>query len=375
MRLFVPAFKGFFKNKKLKIYIIAISITFGIIISAIYSLYLFNEVYSDKIKNNIKNRVLYAGKTEISQNDIEDIRKIDGVEDVYRILANASLNFENDGITILTKSTSIKEIPSIAEGTGFTDDKEVQVIFPSKINSMNDQSIDLHDYIGKYVDFYADEFSIRAKVCGIYDVKNSECAMYINEEFRQKLIEFNPAFESSKSVNIIVDDYENVNNVIDTLKSLKYSSNLNDTSGQIEVKYYNIAKALIIIILLFTVVFTYISITIIINGIISDEFMDIAILKAIGYKIKQISKILKYRILAIIGISTVIGIILSIIFNQLIFKIINYKLGSVLINKYNIYALIVLLFVFGIYIIVILSTIIIRIKIKKVNTIELLKEN
>ena len=65
MRLFVPAFKGFFKNKKLKIYIIAISITFGIIISAIYSLYLFNEVYSDKIKNNIKNRVLYAGKTEI----------------------------------------------------------------------------------------------------------------------------------------------------------------------------------------------------------------------------------------------------------------------------------------------------------------------
>ena len=124
MRLFVPAFKGFFKNKKLKIYIIAISITFGIIISAIYSLYLFNEVYSDKIKNNIKNRVLYAGKTEISQSDIEDIRKIDGVEDVYRILANASLNFENDGITILTKSASIKEIPSIAEGTGFTDDKE-----------------------------------------------------------------------------------------------------------------------------------------------------------------------------------------------------------------------------------------------------------
>ena len=53
MRLFEPAYKNFFKRKKLILYIISISITFGFILSIVYCMTLLNDVLENKIKNNI----------------------------------------------------------------------------------------------------------------------------------------------------------------------------------------------------------------------------------------------------------------------------------------------------------------------------------
>ena len=52
MGLLIPAFNSFLNNKKLKIYIISMSVTFGMIISIIYSLYAFNNTFSEKIQNS-----------------------------------------------------------------------------------------------------------------------------------------------------------------------------------------------------------------------------------------------------------------------------------------------------------------------------------
>lgn len=48
MRLFEPAYKNFFKSKKMLLYIISISITFGLVISIVYCMTLLNDVLGEK---------------------------------------------------------------------------------------------------------------------------------------------------------------------------------------------------------------------------------------------------------------------------------------------------------------------------------------
>ena len=164
--------------------------------------------------------------------------------------------------------------------------------------------------------------------------------------------------------------------VIEKLRNdLGYSANLSNSSGQSDIKLYNLAYYLVIAILVLAVVFNYVSISIIISGIIHDETMDIAIFKAIGYKIKDIYKIMKYRILAIIGISIVISTFISIVINQVIKFILKYKLDITIKDNYSMFLVILLLFIIFIYILSVISVKINNSKIKKVNTIELLKEN
>lgn len=375
MRLATPAFTSFFKNKKLKIYIISISITFGMVISIIYSLYLVNNVFADRIKNNIINRVLFVSKeTETQKEDIEELNSMDNVEYAYTQLISFSMQLNEEDLNVKYRST--QELPELTLGESFNDREEAQILLPEKIFDRKNEEIKYNELLGKYVTLELEDFEIEAKVIGLYDSKYFIKEMYINDYFREKLIEYNEKVESKDRLFLIVNDYRNVDSMIEILKAKKeYSANLSDSSGQSDIKIYNMATILIIAILCLTVLFTYISISIMISGIISDEKMDISILKAIGYKVKDISTIMKYRVMTILGISFVIGIIISTILTEIIKMIINWKLDVLLKNDFKIYGLLLFVFVIGIYIIAIISIKLNNRKIKKINTIELLKEN
>lgn len=83
---------------------------------------------------------------------------------------------------------------------------------------------------------------------------------------------------------------------------------------------------------------------------------------------------MKYRILAIIGISIAISVIIAILINQIINFILKYKLEIILKSDYGMFICILLLFTVFIYILSIISVKLNNKKIKKINTIDLLKE-
>ncbi len=375
MRLLVPAFSSFFKNKKLKIYIIAISLTFGMIISVLYSMYQFNDIFSDKVKNNIKNRVLYINEnySELLEADIEYISSLENITNMYNVFKSFSMQTE-DNTSFNVTYVSKEEIPEVSKGTNELSESEYQVLLPNKTYKGN-KAVHLEDLLDKEITLSLEDFSITVKVVGIYEDKNYRNNMYISDAFKEAVIEYNPNVIDSNNYIAIVDDYDNVDKVIKKLKDHNYFSDVMDKSGQQDVKLYNMATLIVALMLAFTIVFTYISISIIIGGIISGEKMDIAILKAIGYRIKDISKIMKYRILAILGISIVIGTIIALVLNQVIFFVINYKLEVSLGNNYIVLGMLLVAFSIAIYIISSIAVKFNNRRIRKINTIELLKEN
>ena len=354
MTLLRPAFNGFFKMKKIVLYIASITITLSLVISFIYNLYLLNNTYADKIKNNSANRTLYVSKEVISENDIEKLNKLENIDQVYRDLNSFSMNLESNITTRIEYSGNI-EISNLKIGNNFNDEQIPQIILPSKMMTSSGAMISLDEYYNKTVTLKLDDFEVNAYVIGIYDNINSYTT-YINAYFKEKLIEYNSDIETKTILTVVVDNYNNVDEVINTLQNdYGYNANLRSTSGQADIKMYNMAMYMIYVIIVLVIIFTYISVGIIIDGIISDEKRDIAILKAIGYKKKYISKILLYRVFAIITLALIFGILTSFVLNIVVSNTIENRLNVVINQNYPIYCLITLALIIVVYLIVTIS--------------------
>lgn len=375
MNLFIPAFNSFFRKKKLLIYIITISLTFGLIISVIYDMYKLNNIYYYKIKNNIKNRVLIvtSRNEKILDSDINYISSLDGVNNAYLELNDFSINIE-DGRAFSVKYISNEEIIELLENNSMESKEKLQVILPYRILNSDGEYEYFENLIGKNVNFFInDNTTINAQVTGVYNPKNYETYVYVNKVFKSFLENYDLSSINDNYMKVIVRDYNDVNSIIDTLVDKGYNVDIMDKSGQTDIKFYNMAKSIILLMIVFIIIFTYISITIIVNGIISGEKMDIAILKSIGYKEKQIHKIMKLRILAIIIVSTILGAIISLGVMQFISYIIYYKLNILININLLEYILLLLTFFAIIYLITCISLKLNNIKIKRINIIELMK--
>lgn len=372
MGLLIPAFNSFLNNKKLKIYIISMSVTFGMIISIIYSLYAINNTFSEKIQNNIINRVIYSNCNE-EKNNLNDFEIIENVEYVYRRLVPFSMNV-NELFRMNTMYVSKEEIPLIIKGENFKNNEDFEIILPKKILDRTNKWIFLDNFIGERISLTIEDLNIEALVVGIYEVNNYESNMYINEKLKNKLIEYNNVIEDNNSVYLVANNYSNVEEIIENLKSNGLIANLNDLSGQTDIKIYNLAKNLILIILFLTIIYTYISISIIIANFLNNERIDIAIFKAMGYKIRDISSIFRYRISTILAISFFIGSIISVFLIKIIECIIEYKLSISIFKDIKSYLIVLFLMFVCVYTISIIAIKFNNIRLKKVNIIELLKD-
>ena len=369
------AFKGFFKNKRLKLYITSIALTFGMIISVIYSMYLLNNVLDEKINNNIVNRVIAIGRNNgFSNMDLKNIMTLDNVIVAYNRLSNVRVKLNNDN-NILLSYVTIDEIPRVTYGTTFEMIDELQIILPSKTYDNKGKLKDNKNYVGKSISVIYEDLNLEAKVIGIYESKYGGGSAYINEYFKNELVSYNEKIIYNGSSYVVIDEYKNVDNVIKTVEE-KYncSTYIPDTSGKRDVQLYKIATIIEVSILILTVIFIYIVISIIIGNIISDEKTDIAILKAIGYKVKDLYTIIKYRIFSIMVISFIISCIIAMTLNRLIAFIIDYKLDIKLQSKISLFIVTLVFFITCVYIISIVSIKLNNRKIKKINAIELLKE-
>ena len=158
MNLFIPAFNSFFRKKKLLIYIITISITFGLIISVIYDMYKLNNIYYYKIKNNIKNRVLSVTSSngKILDTDINYISSLGGVNNAYLELNDFSINIEG-GESFTVKYISNEEIVELLENNSMESKEELQVILPYRILNSNGEYKYFENLIGKNMNFFIND--------------------------------------------------------------------------------------------------------------------------------------------------------------------------------------------------------------------------
>ena len=374
MSLFEPSFKTFFKSKNLLLYVFSISIAFGLVIAVIYTMILLNNVLSENIKNNIINRVIYVSGDSFSDEQIEEIKNIEYVETVYKNLAMGTKCVIEEQYNLSPEYNLIEELPEISNGKVFDNSDEYQVILPHKLYNSGGDYVDLSIYLGEIINIRINDTSAKARVVGTYE--KTLGTIYLNEALKNYLVSIDNNIESKNSVIVVADSYKNVDFLIEELKNeFNYGANLSNMNGQSDIKLYNLAYLLIVVVLIFSIIFNYVIVSIIISGFINDEKMDIAIFKAIGYKIKDIYKIMKYRILAVMGISFIISIFLAVLASKIIKYILMSRLEIELVTSYQLFTLISLLFIILVYILSKLSVRLNIKKVKKINAIDLLKEN
>ena len=374
MSLFEPSFKTFFKSKNLLLYVFSISIAFGLVIAVIYTMILLNNVLSENIKNNIINRVIYVSGDFFSDEQIEEIKNLEYVETVYKNLAMGTKCVIEEQYNLSPEYNLIEELPEISNGKVFDNSDEYQVILPHKLYNSGGDYVDLSIYLGEIINIRINDTSAKARVVGTYE--KTLGTIYLNEALKNYLVSIDNNIESKNSVIVVADSYKNVDFLIEELKNeLNYGANLSNMNGQSDIKLYNLAYLLIVVVLIFSIIFNYVIVSIIISGFINDEKMDIAIFKAIGYKIKDIYKIMKYRILAVMGISFIISIFLAVLASKIIKYILMSRLEIELVTSYQLFTLISLLFIILVYILSKLSVRLNIKKVKKINAIDLLKEN
>ena len=374
MSLFEPSFKTFFKSKNLLLYVFSISIAFGLVIAVIYTMILLNNVLSENIKNNIINRVIYVSGDSFSDEQIEEIKNLEYVETVYKNLAMGTKCVIEEQYNLSPEYNLIEELPEISNGKVFDNSDEYQVILPHKLYNSDGDYVDLSIYLGEIINIRINDISAKARVVGTYE--KTLGTIYLNEALKNYLVSIDDNIESKNSVIVVADSYKNVDFLIEELKNeFNYGANLSNMNGQSDIKLYNLAYLLIVVVLIFSIIFNYVIVSIIISGFINDEKMDIAIFKAIGYKIKDIYKIMKYRILAVMGISFIISIFLAVLASKIIKYILMSRLEIELVTNYQLFTLISLLFIILVYILSKLSVRLNIKKVKKINTIDLLKEN
>ena len=374
MNLLKPSFNTFFKSKHLIINIVSISLIFGVIISIFYSMVLLNDLLEDRIKNNIINRVIHISSDYFLESDIEKLNNLENIEAAYRTVQIGRNVILDKNYTFTLGYCMPEEIKDISKGNLFDNTSNYQIIIPNYVYDSTGEKVDISKYLEKEVEISVNDINVLAKVVGIQD--NNSTFIYINENLKNYLVSVDDKIEAKGYICAIVDDYRNVDIVIDKLRAeFEYGANLSDTRGLSDIKLYNMASFLVILVLILAVGFNYISASMIVSRIISDEAMDIAIFKAIGYRVKDICEIITYRIFAIIGISSIFSLFIALIVNKVISFVLKYKLDIILKDNYCIFWGSFLVFVFLIFALSLLCIKINKRKIKKINTIELLKED
>lgn len=296
--MFSPTFLSFFRGKKIILYIIELSITIGIMILLIYTKFTIDNIYISKIQNNIKNRIIYISDDQ--EIKLEDILNNENIIDVY-YKSTDILVYLND-VTEPLKTVSQEEIPNICEGTNiFSNNNEIEIIISDKIKNENNLNL------GKNVIIKYNQLKINARIIGIYKEDSKNNYVYISKNGYEKISEYDNDLLDKHICLGIIDNYSNVNKVIDNLKN-KYSCNIYDTSGITDINTYKIISTIILAFIIIMGFLIFLLVTVIINDIIDGEKVDIAILKAIGYKNKNILRIILNRVITLTSFSYFIRI-------------------------------------------------------------------
>lgn len=308
--------------------------------------YNYDNYIENQINKDINGRTLLVNKFNSDKGEPytheevnQELKKYNHIEYFYNTDSIIRSFFSDDGKKMLISLLPLKENMKIGivEGSYIRNDNELICslsMLPFNDNNI-DNIIDMREYLEKEIELYYEQirvidmqniklersFNKKFKVVGIYEsifdsVNFGTC--YILENELQKMVkESEPIYPedfyvtpNSSFFNVIIDKVENVNGVLNKLKSEGF-----DANAVIEFDYSAISmyKYISYILLFLILICTFIVINIYIKNIIKDKKCDIGLYKTFGYKNKTITRLLEVFIFTITGIAYLISIIILLI--------------------------------------------------------------
>jgi len=389
--------KTILRDKITKLAIIIIAFTFftGTIIS-IYQNGAEKNLYYNPRGKYVK-RMIMVGKLEDMdlQEQKKELIQLDHILDVMPNYDIASMVFENNEFKTKNTDGKIKAftasnstIPKIEEGTNFPHNEGMYLICPQKMYAnlsmfyykqvskiTNKDRINTSDYIGKKLNYsfsaydengYPKTKNIDITIVGTYRVDDHllyDNICYMNENlkktaFNEKYIDRykdKPLIEKEDEMNlVIIDDYNNLDKVIDEISKLNYGySTMSTTDKSFLTELKKSTKAFCKTAITINLIIMFIFFTISLNR----NKKRYKLYEFLGYSISQIQKINLITNLLITMLAFLVSIIISIFYKYILQIIIYYR--PFIFNKYEIIFSIKYLFL--IFIISFIMTIVISI--------------
>lgn len=334
------------KGKKRQFYkdIILISLSIFIFIISSIATDSIGNIFNKNIKNNISYRSIYVmnngeedEETLISKlNNISHIQKVVTQKEynVFVYINNINKeNIDNGGISLCGADDIIT--PEVIAGRKMNKDETGVCIVPKKIYPYIDDIkyqdiMNGEDLLNKEIEieYYKYDYSSnpptvtdivtkKLKVVGVYDPEvnmgeYNDC--YINfkdiKEIYNTILENSNYNTSYDSLIAIVDSFENVNMVLDTLNELGYESSLHSVANEKLIETINTVSSLIASCIL---VIAISNIVISVIRASKKKKEEIGLLKAFGYKKFNIWCIMIIESFLISLISFIIACLLVII--------------------------------------------------------------
>ncbi len=359
-------FKIFLLNKKQQL--ISIIMFFIVMFSLLMLLNTdlgIKKVIELDIKNAISNRDIYVDLKEFQANEIFNNAIFDQkIEKYYKYLMPIDVlddKFKN----VVLVGTIEEGFPKIKKEI-IKKIKDQYVIVPSNYCE-NVERLLGQKIILKYDNIY----SYEAIVGGIYENNSDTITIYTPITPYENFVINNNILSDDNVFHVIVKDQKYMQSIISKLNSMNIEAYPNSNMKKIELKMYEnlesvIQKFIILMLLFLTIIFL-----VIINLVINKEVKFIALLKAIGYKEKNICVILFVIIMLPFIISYILAIIFVICFNVFI----SYFWHNDLF-KYFLFNWKICLFLFLFIVILILFLITIySLKIRNISIVKLLNYN
>lgn len=373
---------SFKQNKKRNIFTMIIITILLICILFINMIYYSIQQYTNNIEDSIELRKIYGIRYLPEQYDPlkEKIEKIEHVEMCVgqtekRVFAvkecSQFKNSEADGIIELGV-VNAKICPEVIKGRKLAEDDFDSIIIPSNIYA-NSEAVDIDNPISdeEYVkgdtllnkdieiQFKTDENKIYTKsfkVVGIFDSdKYQNTSMpYITEQTAKKINEEIGYFPDEYYMEIVVDNFKNIENVENELYNEKIISNdgiINEAQDDSEVgntQEVNFATTThisiqtqrliekIMLYMLIIIIVILISILLVTN--VNKSYIsktEIAILKVEGYTNKEIQRITIFENIIVFLISMLLAFIGFEILKFIMNYILNYLLQTDILNNLN----------------------------------------
>lgn len=285
---------SFVRKKNFKIYFL--SMTLCIIFIFILNMIFQNVLFAISEKENaIANRELIVSTSDTLTTMQEKLQDVVGIQEIYKYLPSIDsvLNIEEEVLNIQLSSGSNEHIPNVILGEKLDVQDSKKILLPSQIK-IGKEAIATEKLLNKMlkvkIDLNDNELEYEMKVVGIYETNDKTNNMaYISKiDLSNIVYQDIQNNEEYYSYTIIAEKNTSVEHLIDCIKQKGYEATLYDNSLQKETNILKIVKNIILITLIVIILITYIILYVIISNMLMDEKEDIAILKSIGYKNRNI---------------------------------------------------------------------------------------
>lgn len=267
------------KNKKYYIVYLTFLLTFIIMIACYCYI---NNVYKYTVKNRLQNRVLNVMNYKNIKGLEKKISNISHIKAFYHGYTNIVM-FSDDNQKYLFNYYNYKV--DLLDGKETTELTGNNIIIPDSLNYKNNK---LTAYLnGEKYDF---------NIIGIYNSKTvGSNDIFASETFmKNNSVDYNENYW-----NVIVDDYDNLNQVIKRLQKIKLDAALKDDTGIKNINIYKLCLNMFSFGELFLLIFSIYIMLIIIKDIINSNNKDIAILKTCGFHNSTILNIIINNLLKV----------------------------------------------------------------------------